>query len=188
MIVPRTLEVQTRKVSYNPRFDRMVSRPAFAAPSFSAVKIGAGGGSDEWSDRLCARAAAAAAANCGPMGQGCQPVLLGIPQGSASGVIATTAAATFTLVVPVNFVPNRLILSGASASLNVTDIHAALGGPMVFGSSTSPIPGSLFAADIERHVQLQSYIVTAGQSLFVSVVNPTASSLVFTGAFEGIIA
>lgn len=166
-----------RSVDVSPR------RFAYAAPQLSARKVAGGG--DEWLDRLCARAAAMQSAGCGVGGLGCQPLTLGIPQGSASGVVATVASGTFTLVVPVAFTPNRLILSGQATNLNVTDLHAALGGPMIFGSSTSPIPGSMFAADIERHVQLQSYTVTAGQSIYVTVYNPTAGSLVFTGAIEG---
>jgi hypothetical protein len=111
---------------------------------------------------------------------------LGIPQGAALGVVATTAAATFTLVVPVDFVPVQLVLHGAAVGLQVTDMHTALNGPMIAGAATSPIGGDAFAANVPDPYPLVPCRVPVSQSIFLSVINPTLSSITFVGSIKGL--
>jgi hypothetical protein len=143
------------------------------------TKVGAGGNYPAE-----AYAMAQAGGACAP-GPG-STVQLGIPQGTAAGVVATTAAATFTLVVPVDFIPVQLVLHGAAVGLQVTDMHTALNGPMIAGAATSPIGGDSFAANVPDPYPLVPCRVPVSQSIFISVINPTLSSITFVGSVKGL--
>jgi hypothetical protein len=118
----------------------------------------------------------------------CQPITLGIPQGAAAGVIAAAAQATFVLPAPIDFIPYQLILGGAATALNVISVQCGLAGPMVFGTAAAPLSGDLFGANVQNEVALKAQIVKVGQSINVTVVNPTLANITFVGSIKGLAA
>lgn len=172
--VPRTIE----RRGFRGLPDSMIGAQMF--PDTSRTRAAGGCG-----DPYAALAAACARANqiaetCPDIGP-CEPLVLGMTTGN----VAAGATGTFSVQVPVDFIPMRLILSDAASAMNVTDVHSDISGPMIFGSATNPIPGSQFRADVGCPVTLRAKKVSTSQTIFVSVTNPTANGITFTGSIEG---
>lgn len=157
--------------------------PNVSPPGLGGTKIGA----SDWVNSACAIASSLQNVAPGCVDPNCcMPLVLGIPQGAAAGVVAPGAAATFTLSVPVDFIPVQLILSGGATALQVTDMHTALNGPMIAGAATSPIGGDLFGANVQEPFWLVPQKVSTSQNILVSVQNPTLANITFVGAIKGL--
>lgn len=146
----------------------------------------AGGQTYDWVNQACSMANTMESSGCSPNGGmgGCQPVQIGIPQGAAAGVVATTAQGVFTLIAPAKIIPYQLILHGLASGFQVVNLTAGLAGPLIAGLATSPIGGDAFASGVNEPVPLKAIWIDAGVSITLTLVNPTLNNLTFVGSLK----
>lgn len=185
MIIPRTREGAER---HHLAREAEIARRALARLSGdthreTAVK----GNGYSWANEACMQANAAENSGCSPSGGaagGCPTVQLGIPQGAAAGVVATTATGIFTLPAPARIIPYQLVLHGLAVGFQVVSLVAGINGPLLLGAATSPIGGDVFAAGVNEPVPLKAIWVDAGVSIVLTLVNPTLGNLTFVGSLK----
>jgi hypothetical protein len=188
MITPRTREGASRH-HLESEF-AAVRRSLAALQGHGGETKTAGGQTYDWVNQACGMANAMQNSGCSPNGGmgGCQPVQIGIPQGAAAGVVATTATGTFTLTAPAKIVPYQLILHGLAIGFQVTNLTAGLMGPLIAGLATSPIGGDAFAASVNEAVPLKAIWIDAGVTITLTLVNPTLGNLTFVGSLKCVMA